>query len=50
MSKKTKKDKCEVCKEELAFRMHECKRSIAEYYGCTKCDNWCIHCKKKKLD
>lgn len=43
--KKDKKIKCKDCKEVYSFHMHVCKRSIAEYFGCTKCDDWCIHCK-----
>jgi len=50
MTKAIKLKKCEVCKEDLEFRMHKCKRGVAEYYGCVKCDNWCIYCKEEKAE
>jgi len=43
--KNDKKLKCKACKEPYDFRMHECDYSVQEYYGCKKCDNWCVKCK-----
>lgn len=40
-----KKVICKECKEVSDFHYHECERGIAEYYGCTKCDNWCGTCR-----
>lgn len=37
---------CKTCKTEVEWRMHDCKRSIAEYLGCEKCDNWCTACRE----
>ena len=43
--------KCPYCKKKtVTFRMHECKRSVQEYYGCNTCDNWCIHCNENWAD
>lgn len=43
--------KCPHCKKKtVTFRMHECKRSVQEYYGCNTCDNWCIHCNENWAD
>ena len=38
--------KCKDCKEIMTFHMHECARGYQEYFGCTKCDNWCSTCRK----
>ena len=49
MKKKNKENiviKCEDCNEIMAFHMHECARGYQEYFGCTKCDNWCNACRK----
>lgn len=44
---KTKLEKCPYCKNKtVTFYMHECERSIQEYYGCNMCDNWCTYCSK----
>ena len=40
-----KKVICKICKEVSEFRFHECKKGIQEYYGCSKCDNWCTVCR-----
>ena len=40
--------KCPYCKKNtVAFHMHECIKSIQEYYGCNICDNWCVYCNKE---
>ena len=36
---------CKDCKTEIEWRLHDCKRSISEYLGCEKCDNWCVACR-----
>lgn len=36
---------CKTCKTEIEWRMHDCKRSIGEFLGCEKCDNWCTACR-----
>ena len=49
----SKKLKCEKCKKELEFFLHECEKGIQEIYGCKKCSNWCVYCKpdwNKKLN
>ena len=54
MAKKEEKVKLEKClhckKKTVTFRMHECKRSVQEYFGCNTCDNWCIHCNENWAD
>ena len=36
---------CKDCKTEIVWRLHDCKKSIGEYLGCEKCDNWCTACR-----
>ena len=44
--KDQKKSKCDSCKKNLVdFHLHECKRAVQEFYGCSVCDNWCTGCK-----
>lgn len=40
-----KEDTCKTCKETLDFKLHKCKKGIQEYYGCKKCDDWCVACR-----
>lgn len=48
---KTKLEKCPHCKKKtVTFYLHECERSMSEYYGCNICDNWCVHCNKEWAD
>ena len=48
---KTKLEKCPYCKKKtVTFYIHECERSMSEYYGCNKCDDWCVHCNKEWAD
>ena len=35
---------CKTCKTEITWRLHECKKNIGEYFGCKKCDSWCVCC------
>lgn len=50
MSKKKEvKLKCQICKKEIDFYMHNCKRAYQEYLGCKICDDWCYACKKEGL-
>ena len=47
----TKLVKCQHCKKKtVTFYYHECKRSTQEYFGCNKCDDWCVYCNEKWAD
>ena len=44
--KKESKEKCLFCKTKtVGFHLHNCKRAIQEYYGCSTCDDWCTTCR-----
>ncbi len=36
--------RCSICNRYMDFHMHDCKKTIAMYYGCKKCDDHCKRC------
>ena len=45
MSKDSKVIKCDICKDNIDFYIHQCKKHIGMYYGCKKCNDYCSKCK-----